>query len=326
MEDWKILLEGESLGLRQEIQLSVCYRRGPGVDRESEVLDTEELVRRGPVGHRMPVKFGSMTWRELADGVFVRRYEYPFDHNVGLILGAERALVIDSRSNPRQADELLAELASVTKQPIGWLFNTHHHWDHTFGNQRFTESRIWGHRRCAATLLESGEATKKEISEAYPDDASYRDVVITPPTELFEESATIDLGNRPVELAYYGRGHTDNDAVLHVGEVTFAGDLVEEGSPPSFGDSFPIAWVDTVGRLAEAASEVIVPGHGAPVDPQHLVVARFDLAWVGRAAQAGKAAGLRVEEIDLGDSPYPEEPAREALTRAYSELDSKFSQ
>jgi hypothetical protein len=57
-----------------------------------------------------------------------------------------------------------------------------------------------------------------------------------------------------------------------------------------------------------------------------LVVARFDLAWVGRAARAGKEAGLAVQEIDLSDSPYPEEPAREALARAYSELDSKFSQ
>jgi hypothetical protein len=81
-----------------------------------------------------------------------------------------------------------------------------------------------------------------------------------------------------------------------------------------------------VGHLAAAAREIVVPGHGAPVDSEHLVVARFDLAWVGRAAKAGRAAGRSVEKIDLGDSPYPEETAREALTRAYSELDSKFSQ
>ena len=267
-----------------------------------------------------------MTWRELSDGVFVRRFDHPFDHNVGLVLGAEQALVTDSRTNPREADELVAEIASVTTLPVGWLFNTHHHWDHTFGNQRFVGSPIWGHRRCAETLIEIGETTKKEISEAYPDEESYREVVITPPTEVFEESASIDLGNRVVELVYYGRGHTDNDAVLHTGGVTFAGDLVEEGSPPSFGDSFPIAWVETVGRLAAAANAVIVPGHGAPVDSEHLVVARFDLSWVGRAARAAKSAGLAVEEVDLSDSPYPEETAREALARAYSELDSKFSQ
>ena len=44
MEDWKILLEGESLGLRQEIQLFSQLSATAAVGRESEVLDTEELV------------------------------------------------------------------------------------------------------------------------------------------------------------------------------------------------------------------------------------------------------------------------------------------
>ncbi|MGH8925490.1 MAG: MBL fold metallo-hydrolase [Acidimicrobiia bacterium] len=267
-----------------------------------------------------------MAWRQLADGVFLRRYDHPFDHNIGLVLGADRVLIVDSRTNPREADELKTEVRAVTNLPIGWLFNTHHHWDHTFGNQCFGGASIWGHTRCAQTLIDDGEATKKEISDSYPDESSYGDVVITPPTELFDERATIELGDRTAELAHYGRGHTDNDAVLHVNGVTFAGDLVEEGSPPFFEDAFPVAWAKTIGILAEAAQTMIVPGHGSPVDSEHLVVARFDLAWVGRAAAAGRAAGKAVEEIDLGDSPYPEETAREALARAYSELDSKFSQ
>ena len=45
MEDWKILLEGESLGLRQEIQLSFHLSAFTAIGRESESLDTDELVR-----------------------------------------------------------------------------------------------------------------------------------------------------------------------------------------------------------------------------------------------------------------------------------------
>ena len=40
MEDWKILLEGESLGLRQEIHLSSCLSAIALIDGESEVLST----------------------------------------------------------------------------------------------------------------------------------------------------------------------------------------------------------------------------------------------------------------------------------------------
>lgn len=266
-----------------------------------------------------------MTWQELDEGVWVRRYDDPFDQNIGLVLGETGALLVDSRANPSYGRELRDEITKLTDLPIGWLFNTHHHWDHTFGNQVFGEARIWGHVDCRRTLLENGEAVLKALGVDYGESA-FAEVEITPPTEVFTESATIELGNRTVELAYYGRGHTNNDAVLHVGAVTFAGDLVEEGNPPSVDDSFPIDWVETIGVLAEAARERIVPGHGSVVDAEYLVVARFDLSWIARTAEAAHREGRPVPDIDLSDAPYPEATARAALERAYSELDSKFSQ
>lgn len=263
-------------------------------------------------------------WAELGDRIFVRRYSEPFDHNVGLVLGGEGALVVDTRTNPAQAKILRDEIQAVTTQPIGWVFNTHEHWDHTFGNQEFPEARIWGHVDCRRRLVEHGGLFLEEVIGQYPEVSAYREVVVTPPTETFTESVAIDLGGRTVELAFYGLGHTSNDAVLHVDGVTFAGDLVEEGNPPSFGDSFPVAWVETIGRLAAAAGVIVVPGHGAPVDPDYLVMSRFDLAWLARTAREGVSKRKQVQELDLSGSPYPEEPAREALSRAYSELSKAY--
>ena len=269
-------------------------------------------------------------WREVGDRIYVRRYDDPFDLNIGLVLGDEAALVVDTRTNPAEALALQAEIDAFTKVPLRVVFNTHEHWDHTFGNQVFGSARIWGHERCRLRLLENGESVRDRIAADYPDVAGYGEVVITPPTETFTETGSIDLGARAVALAYYGYGHTSNDAVVHVDGVTFGGDLVEEGNPPTFDDSYPIAWVETIGRLAAAARPVVVPGHGGPVDPEYLVMARFDLAWVARTAQAGKAAGGAVADLDLAGSPYPEEYARVALARAYAELsgssEGKFSQ
>jgi glyoxylase-like metal-dependent hydrolase (beta-lactamase superfamily II) len=259
-------------------------------------------------------------WTELGDRIFVRRYSDPFDHNIGLVLGKEAALVVDTRTNPAEAVVLREEIRQVTPLPIGWVFNTHEHWDHVFGNQEFPEARIWGHVDCRTRLEETGAEARERVIGYYPDVVSYRDVVVTPPGETFTESASLDLGDRQVQLAFYGLGHTTNDAVLHVDGVTFAGDLVEEGAAPSFSDSYPDAWVETIGRLAEAARPIVVPGHGAPVDPDYLVMSRFDLAWVARTARQGIAAGLALDDLSLAGSPYPEEPAREALARAYSEL------
>ena len=53
--------------------------------------------------------------------------------------------------------------------------------------------------------------------------------MLTPPTESFEEFASLDLGGRQIDLRFLGRGHTDNDIVARVPDasVLFAGDLLE---------------------------------------------------------------------------------------------------
>ena len=259
-------------------------------------------------------------WQELGDGIFRRRYEF-LDQNIGLVIGNEAVLLIDTRSHPGHAEEVLSDLRLISPLPVGWIFNTHYHWDHAFGNQAFTGSAIWGHVNCRSELIERGLTPLDKLLIDYPQEADgFRRVVVTPPTEVFEERATIDLGNRIVEVSHHGRGHTNSDAVLHVDEVTFAGDLIEEGAPPSFGDSFPIAWFDTVGRLAAEARPTVVPGHGDVVDVEYVVVTRFDLGWIGRQARLALDAGESVDQIDLTGSPYEEYYAREALERAYLEL------
>ena len=259
-------------------------------------------------------------WQELGDGIFRRRYEF-LDQNIGLVIGAGAVLLIDTRSHPGHAEELASDLRLVTPFPVGWVFNTHYHWDHAFGNQVFDKSAIWGHVNCRRELIERGLTPVDKLLIDYPGQADgFHSVVVTPPTETFEERAGIDLGDRSVEVAYHGHGHTNSDAVLHADDVTFAGDLIEEGAPPSFGDSFPIAWFDTVGRLAAEARTIVVPGHGDVVDVEYIVVSRFDLGWIARQARVALDAGLAVDQIDLQGSPYEEYYAREALERAYLEL------
>jgi glyoxylase-like metal-dependent hydrolase (beta-lactamase superfamily II) len=261
-------------------------------------------------------------WQELGEGIFRRRYEF-LDQNIGLVMGDEAVLLIDTRSHPGHAEEVLADLRLITPLPVGWVFNTHYHWDHAFGNQVFEESILWGHANCRIELLERGLTPLAELLVDYPDEADgFNRVVVTPPTEVFADRAAIDLGNRTVEMSYLGPGHTNSDAVLHADDVTFAGDLVEEGAPPSFGDSFPISWFDTVGRLAAEARTTVVPGHGDIVDVEYLVVSRFDLGWIARQARQSVSAGVAAHEVDLTGSPFPESYAREALARAYLELGS----
>ena len=128
---------------------------------------------------------------------------------------------------------------------------------------------MWGHDRCPVRLLERGEAMRAEMIREIPDRAEeWREVVITPPTVTFADRAAIDVGGREVELRYLGRGHTDTDIVLTVPSVgvMFAGDLLENGAAPYFGDGYPLDWPATLEALIALSSGAVVPGHGDVAD------------------------------------------------------------
>lgn len=227
-------------------------------------------------------------WQEIGDRVYRRNYD-SLDLNVGLILSDEAALVIDSRATHGQADELIAEIEGLTRLPVRFLVNTHHHWDHTFGNARFRSAEIVGHSRCRRALVERGEEMRESLlaadwlpSEAKPHISA---VDITPPETVFEDQRIIVLGSREVSLSYLGRGHTDNDIVIAIDEVVFAGDLVEEGGPPQFGDAYPRQWVETLGVLSDRVGDVVVPGHGDIVDREFVIDQRDEIS----AAIAGES-------------------------------------
>lgn len=259
-------------------------------------------------------------WREVGNRVWVRRYE-ALDQTIGVIGSAAGLVVIDTRATHRLADELRQDLADLPGS-VTAVVNTHGHWDHVFGNARFSEAPIWGHVRCATMITERGEEMRARLLGDYGPDAGFAEVELTPPTALLEDEATLDLGDRQVELRYLGRGHTDNDVVVRVADasILFAGDLLENAPAPGFGDSFPIAWAATGQALLAHVDGVVVPGHGDPFDihfAQRQVGELGALADLCREAASG-AIGL---DEAIRRSPFPVEPTRQALDRAHVELE-----
>jgi glyoxylase-like metal-dependent hydrolase (beta-lactamase superfamily II) len=254
-------------------------------------------------------------FEELADGVFRRRYE-SLDLNVGVVLGEQGLLVIDTRASHVEADELRQELRTLTTLPVRWVVDTHWHWDHTFGNARFPEAEIWGHELCRKTMVELGDSMKEDAAAWLPDRLEeIAEVVITPPTSVFGTAARIDLGPVVVEMTHHGRGHTDSDIVVTVGDVSFMGDLLEEGAPPVFDDGFPLSWPITLESAADIGSSIIVPGHGDTLDRAGAAAQLEEIRGVATLARRCLEEGLPVADAALL-GPYPPEVMISALERA----------
>lgn len=263
-------------------------------------------------------------WDEVADGVLVRRHRR-LDLNVGLVVGGERCLVVDTRESHEQARDLVTAIRQVTALP--WVVvNTHAHYDHVFGNRVFEPGTIWGHRRCAEIVDRYGEIQRALVQRAVlehgdePLAAELAEVEITPPNRTFDDAVTVDLGGVRVDLRHLGRGHTDNDIVVHVpGSALFAGDLVEEGAPPAVDDAFPLDWPVTLDALLALVDGPVVPGHGAVVDRRFVEEQAAVLAATAKAAREAFAVGREPAEA-APTVPLPEEVAVTALARAFRQL------
>jgi glyoxylase-like metal-dependent hydrolase (beta-lactamase superfamily II) len=277
------------------------------------------MSQRGAPGAARAARAARM-WREVADQVFVRRYA-DYNVNVGLIVGGETALVVDTRGSERQGRELLGEIRRMTHLRLV-AANTHHHYDHAFGNVAFLPAEIWGHERCAARLRADGRSTQFELAAALPELAQeYTETRITPPNKTFRDSVSLDLGGRRVQLTHFGRGHTDNDVVVVVPDVhvILAGDLVEQGAPPSFEDSYPMDWPGTLGRMLDVADGPIVPGHGDVVSRSFVEAQLADVSALAQLARRVSFDGGSADDALLL-SPFPATVARVALQRAFAQL------
>lgn len=261
-------------------------------------------------------------WQQSGDGVFSRLYP-SLNLNVGVVVCDEGLLVVDTRATHSQARELQRDLARLSSLPVRWVVNTHHHWDHTFGNHEFRPAAIWGHERCRAMLVDHGEEMRAAVKEWAPDHAAlFDEVVITPPDHTLSESATVAFGGRTIEFLHLGRGHTDNDVVVVVPDaaVVFAGDLVEEGAPPAFQDSFPLEWPAALAALGDLAAGPVVPGHGRVVDRLFVEQQHAEIAEVARLARQRNLAGMSPEDAAAAGGPFPPEALADAFARAWRHL------
>ncbi|SDM10721.1 MBL fold metallo-hydrolase [Nonomuraea jiangxiensis] len=259
-------------------------------------------------------------WQEVGDRVYVRRHE-SFDLNVGLVVGEGHCLVVDTRGSHREAADLVDSIRRITPSP--WtVVNSHSHFDHYFGNALFRPAEIWGHVRCAEEIAEWGERHRAGMVESRPERREeFEEVTIVPPDHTFTAAADLDIGGRTVRLRHFGLGHSSNDVVAYVPDagVVFAGDLVEEGAPPAFGDSYPLDWpVTTAAMLDELPGQVIVPGHGAVVGREFAWAQHDELTLVAELAKRAHVEGLR-DLIKL--FPYEEDVTRQAIARAFTQLD-----
>jgi glyoxylase-like metal-dependent hydrolase (beta-lactamase superfamily II) len=244
------------------------------------------------------------TLEQLADGVFA--YTAQGDPNVGCIVGTDAILAIEARATPFMAQQWIDVIRDrISDLPFGDLVLTHYHAVRVLGAAAFNARRIVAHANTRKLIEERGQQDWASEAGRMPRLFQGAETIpgLTHPTDTFETSLTIDLGNRSVELHYLGRGHTSGDLVVWLPEerICFAGDLVEAQAAPYMGDAHIGDWsTGTLDEVEMLRAQQLVGGRGPVVRGQDIATAIHDtrafLRTTLERTRAVKGAGGTLKE------------------------------
>jgi len=172
--------------------------------------------------------------------------------NVGVFVTSEGVILVDDKFE-RDFDAVMAQVKSVTAQPVKYVLNTHQHGDHTGSNAKLLPTaEIIAHKNARANMEKSKQPGLMRI--------------------VFSEETSVFLGGQEVRARYYGRGHTNGDVVIyfpalrtvHTGDLfvnSAPGDkhdpVVDYNAGASVGD-----WPGTLDGALALDFDTVIPGHG----------------------------------------------------------------
>ncbi len=264
---------------------------------------------------------------EVAPGVHViadRRV--PLVPNIGIVLGNDAALVVDTGMGPENGRKVLEAARRLAGGRKLMLTLTHFHPEHGFGAQAFKgEAEIVYNAAQRDELAAKGAAYLGMFRTFGPGVAgALEGTEIVMPDKVYDgASKTIDLGGRTVEFSTYGLAHTKGDQVVSVPDagVVFVGDLAEERIfpifpwfPPDDADIDADNWMRVLAAIEAAKPRIVVPGHGSIGGVEILAAVRGYMLDLGPRVAAEVKSGKGKDDIvaTLGPKVRAEHPEWEA--------------
>jgi cyclase len=255
---------------------------------------------------------------------------------VTTVFVADSGVVIIDTKYPGYGNSILEHVRTVTSKPVTMIINTHTHGDHTGSNSEFP-------RTVEFVAHENTQTNMSRMDQFKGEKAAFL------PKRTFKDRLSLLRGKDRIELYYFGRGHTDGDAVIVFPMLRSAvmGDLFARKWAPlvdANNGGSAVAYPQTLSKALATIRDVdtVITGHsttqlGSGRDVTFIrsnptmkwadlqEYAEFTRAFVA-AAEASRKAGKSVDEaigsLGLPDSykGYDMANAKADVQRVYDEL------
>jgi phosphoglycerate dehydrogenase-like enzyme/glyoxylase-like metal-dependent hydrolase (beta-lactamase superfamily II) len=278
--------------------------------------------------------------KEIAPGVFFR-YSAISPTNPTIFGGSNNIwvvfddyVVVVDANFPKEAGDVITAVKKTTDKPIRYVFDTHHHGDHAYGNAVFASqgASVVAQTNCARLLRVDGP---REFKAAGSPNGGRKDIAASTlkvPDLSFDQKLVLDDGKQRVEFLFFGHAHTAGDACAYLPrhKILCTGDACVNGAYNFMGHSDSASWIRALEKMQQLEIKLVCPGHGPIAGKDLLGRQKRYFAELRRQVRKGIDAGKDLDDIikDI-DMPWYKEwtsvpPAGANVEHVYGELTGRI--
>jgi glyoxylase-like metal-dependent hydrolase (beta-lactamase superfamily II) len=160
-----------------------------------------------------------------------------------IVITDDGVLVAEGQGTVENVKRLVADIATLTPQPIKYVVVGSEHGDHTGGDSAFPDT---------ATFL------------VHPFSKAAIERRIGRPADTVADRRTILMGGTEIHVLFLGRAHTGGDLEVYLPreKILFMSEVFSNRIFPSMANGFPSEWVEALKKAEQMNVERFVPAHG----------------------------------------------------------------
>lgn len=274
--------------------------------------------------------------KELAPGVFFRYSSIsPTDmsifggsNNIWVVF--EDYVVVIDANFPKEAKDVIAAIKKTTDKPIRYVFDTHHHGDHAYGNAIFAKegASVISQANCSRIMRASGAQEFKDAGKGPTGRKDIAESYLKVPDVIFDDKFVLDDGKQRIEFLFFGHSHTAGDASAYLPKqkILCTGDACLNGAFNYMGQGDSASWIRCLEKMQQLDVKTVCPGHGLPMGKELIENQKRYFTELREQVKKGIDANKDLEDIIKGiDMPWYKEwtsvpPPGDNIKHVYAEL------
>src|SRR5579863_4141509 len=193
--------------------------------------------------------------------------------NIGIVVGANATLVVDTGMGPRNGATIAKVAARLAPRNKLYLTTTHFHPEHAAGEPGFPAGTVLIRNRVQQEEMDQHGVEMIDLfaGRSEQNKELLAGVKLRPPDEKFDKERTLDLGDGVrARLLWFGGAHTKGDELIFVepDKTLISGDVVQNKVVPNiFGaGGTPASWIAVLDQVEKLGALHVLPDHSAVGD------------------------------------------------------------